>query len=92
MEIKFKDNGIGIPKTMHEEVFKPFVSTTDTDPAEYHGQGLGLAIVKHIVDNYKGEVYVNPNKGKGDGAEMIITLPKDEVGKVCCILTKIRKR
>ena len=67
---------------MHEEVFKPFASTADTDPTEYHGQGLGLAIVKHIVGNYKGEVDVNPNKGKGDGAEMIVTLPKDEVGKV----------
>jgi C4-dicarboxylate-specific signal transduction histidine kinase len=82
LKIRFKDNGIGITKTSREEIFTAFVSTADTDPAAYHGQGLGLAIVKHIVNGYKGEVYANPKFGRGDGAEMIIEFPKEEVGKV----------
>ena len=82
LQIRFKDNGVGIAKTEHKEVFTAFVSTAATDQGAYHGQGLGLAIVKHIVDHYKGEVYVNPRFGKGDGAEMIVEFPKEEVGKV----------
>ena len=82
LQIRFKDSGIGIAKTEHKEVFTAFVSTAATDAGAYHGQGLGLAIVKHIVDYYKGEVYANPRSGKGDGAEMIVKFPKEEVGKV----------
>jgi len=82
LQIRFKDNGIGIAKTGHKEVFTAFVSTAATDTGAYHGQGLGLAIVKHIVEHYKGDVYVNPRFGKGDGAEMIVEFPKEEVEKV----------
>ena len=48
IQIKIKDNGIGIHKQYHEQIFSMFkrLHTNHT----YEGTGLGLAICKKIVD------------------------------------------
>jgi len=58
------DDGPGIPETMLDRIFEPFV--TDKE----QGAGLGLAIVKKVVEGNQGRVEVrNRARDHGDGAE-----------------------
>jgi two-component system, sensor histidine kinase len=47
--IEVIDNGIGIPESKREEIFKPFIQLDNPDKNSEKGQGLGLAIVKASV-------------------------------------------
>ncbi|PLX12635.1 MAG: hypothetical protein C0597_12880 [Marinilabiliales bacterium] len=44
------DNGSGISKTFHEEIFIPFFTTKEK------GSGLGLSISKEIMQKHRGEI------------------------------------
>ena len=50
--MEFTDNGQGLPASMLENAFEPFVSTRDTQKNDMHGHGLGLYIVKEIARHY----------------------------------------
>ena len=58
-----RDNGIGISKKHHEEVFNMF--STLNDPTEYPGNGMGLAISKKIVELHQGKIWVESLPGHG---------------------------
>lgn len=59
-----KDDGPGIPKEKHEEIFENF-SQLDRDNNEYQGTGLGLSIVKKLIDLMNGEIKLTSSEGKG---------------------------
>ena len=48
--ISVQDNGSGIPKSLHEHMFDPFVTTKS------NGTGLGLALVAKIVGDHGGVI------------------------------------
>jgi signal transduction histidine kinase len=52
LQIAVRDNGPGIPPTIRDSVFQPFVSHGKPD-----GSGLGLAIAKKIVEDHGGSIY-----------------------------------
>lgn len=54
--IEVSDNGIGIPDTKIDEIFKPFYRLHADK--EYPGTGLGLTIVKKCVDMLAGSIKV----------------------------------
>lgn len=58
-----RDNGIGISKKYHEEIFNPFVSLNGQ--ADYPGNGMGLAICKKIVELHSGKIWVESLPGHG---------------------------
>ncbi len=64
------DNGPGIERRYHEEIFLPGRRLAESGP---EGSGMGLAIVKKIVDYYGGAVYVDPRCR--DGATLVVVLP-----------------
>ncbi|MCY3414973.1 MAG: PAS domain S-box protein [Candidatus Heimdallarchaeota archaeon] len=48
--LRISDNGVGIPNTMREKIFEPFVSTKED------GNGLGLTSVYKAVQEFDGKI------------------------------------
>ena len=66
IRISVKDNGPGIPSSISEEIFQPFVSSKKI------GQGgLGLSIVSKIISDHNGTIELETNK---NGTNFIIRL------------------
>ncbi|SCA63287.1 hypothetical protein SCG7109_AL_00080 [Chlamydiales bacterium SCGC AG-110-M15] len=47
--IKIKDTGIGIPRSMQNEIFDKFTQVDDSNARKYGGAGLGLSISKQLI-------------------------------------------
>jgi two-component system phosphate regulon sensor histidine kinase PhoR len=75
MEIRFADNGIGIPDEYRNRVFDKFFRVPQGDVHNVKGYGLGLSYVAHIIHEHKGTIDVEP--GDGSGTTFIINLPKN---------------
>jgi signal transduction histidine kinase len=66
--IVIKDSGLGIPATLHEKIFEPFMSH-----GKKEGTGLGLSITKKIIEEHNGSISLTSEIG--EGAKFIISLP-----------------
>jgi len=73
-EFFVKDNGIGIDKQYHEEIFGIFKRLHRQD--EYEGTGAGLSIVKKVIDDHGGAIWIDSELGAG--ATFYFTLPKKQ--------------
>ncbi|MDY6959794.1 MAG: HAMP domain-containing sensor histidine kinase, partial [Halobacteriota archaeon] len=71
--VRVFDNGIGIPKEEHENIFMRFYEVGNSLGDECGGNGLGLAIVKGIVEAHGGEVWIE--SAPGQGSTFYFTLP-----------------
>ncbi|MBU2946019.1 tetratricopeptide repeat-containing hybrid sensor histidine kinase/response regulator [Zobellia uliginosa] len=76
-KVKFtvKDDGLGIPENMQEEIFKEFTQIENKNYS-YTGTGLGLTIVKKILDLYKSEIHLKSEPNKGAEFSFQLTLKK----------------
>ena len=68
--ISIKDTGSGIAPENLERIFQPYFSTKIK---EGKGSGLGLSISMDIVREYKGDILVKSELGKG--SEFTVVLP-----------------
>lgn len=59
IQIRIKDNGIGITEALQEQIFTPFFTTKRT------GTGIGLALSKQIMLAHSGNIYVESIENKG---------------------------
>lgn len=59
VEVVVEDEGDGIPAALGDRVFDPFVTTKKT------GLGLGLALAHRIVEEHRGALRVESERGKG---------------------------
>lgn len=66
-----KDNGIGIDKRYHEQIFGVF----DRLNVEVPGSGVGLSLVKRIIEAHGGRIWVE-SEGEGYGSVFCFTLGK----------------
>ncbi|AQG80267.1 hypothetical protein AWR27_13640 [Spirosoma montaniterrae] len=70
IEIRVRDNGLGISDAVKEKIFQPFFTTKPTG----EGTGLGLSLSYDIVTKgHNGQIWVESTEGQG--ADFIITLP-----------------
>jgi signal transduction histidine kinase len=76
IEIRVKDNGMGIPQRVIDKIFQPFFTTK---PAG-QGTGLGLSMSYDIIKAHGGEIKVETKEG--EGALFIIQLPIGQNTKV----------
>lgn len=67
--LKIRDNGIGIEQAILSKIFEPFFTTKTTSEAA----GVGLYLGRNIIENHKGTVSVESQKG--EYTEFTIVLP-----------------
>lgn len=70
LQISVIDNGPGVPDSIKENLFKPFVSE-----GKPHGTGLGLAICQKLVNEHRGRLEYVPMQTSG--ARFDIRLPQN---------------
>ena len=75
VEIRVKDNGIGIPGEDQSRVFERFYRVDKSHSKAIGGTGLGLSIVKHGVTFLGGTLKMISEIGKG--TEITMTFPKE---------------
>jgi signal transduction histidine kinase len=69
IEIRVKDNGMGIPEEIRDKIFQPFFTTKPTG----QGTGLGLSLSYDIVKAHGGTLKVETSEGYG--SEFVVELP-----------------
>ena len=75
VEIRVKDNGIGIPGEDQSRVFERFYRVDKSHSKAIGGTGLGLSIVKHGVTFLGGTLKMISEIGKG--TEITMIFPKE---------------
>lgn len=67
--ITVEDKGVGIPEENLSRIFEPNFTSKSS------GMGLGLTMVRKMIEDYKGEISVKSEGGKG--TSFIISLPNN---------------
>src|SRR5437764_10379275 len=75
VEIRTRDNGIGIPAEIKDKLFQPFFTTKPTG----EGTGLGLSISYDIVTQQHGGT-IEVDSRVGEYTEFTVTLPRSHTG------------
>ncbi len=70
IQVKVKDNGVGIPDGIKQKIMQPFFTTKPTG----EGTGLGLSLSYDIVVKGHGGT-IDIDSKEGEGAEFTISLP-----------------
>ncbi|HLV94187.1 MAG TPA: HAMP domain-containing sensor histidine kinase [Candidatus Acidoferrales bacterium] len=68
-EVRVTDNGMGVPASIRESLFDPFVSA-----GKPNGTGMGLAIVNKIVEDHGGSVLLEHSSPSG--STFLVRLPR----------------
>src|SRR5262249_48605047 len=72
VEIRVRDNGIGVPEEVKDKLFQPFFTTKPTG----EGTGLGLSISYDIVTQQHGGTITVDSKA-GEYSEFTLRLPRN---------------
>ena len=72
IQVRFSDNGTGIPPDVMPHIFEPFYTTKTGN-----GMGLGLPICRQILEKHRGRIWAEENSLSG--AALVLELPVVEV-------------
>ncbi len=76
VRLDVRDDGVGIPASIREQVFDPFFTTREVGTAV----GLGLSLSHRFVTAHKGTVELL-EMGDGEGAHFCVSLPVALLGQ-----------
>jgi two-component system sensor histidine kinase SenX3 len=76
VEIRVRDNGIGIPRGELKRVFKRFYRVLTPGASQVKGSGLGLFLVRIIARRHGGNARAE-SEGAGRGSTVTIELPRN---------------
>jgi len=71
IQIRFEDNGTGIPKEAFDRIFEMFTTASPNSG----GHGLGLYIVQKGIKKLRGDIFLE--KSSKEGTSFVMILPKD---------------
>jgi len=74
LQIRFEDNGIGIPHQELKKIFRKFYQLGQSDNMTAKGSGIGLYLVDIIVRMHKGRIKAE-SEGIGNGSAFTVMLP-----------------
>ena len=74
IEIRVRDNGIGIPAELQPRIFDLFTQLDRRSDYSSSGLGIGLALVRRLVEMHGGSITAH-STGAGAGSEFVIRLP-----------------
>ncbi len=77
LKLEIKDNGSGIPETIREHFFEPFITY-----GKSRGTGLGSAIAKSIVEAHNGKIRFETKTGKGTTFYISLPIKQQAVANV----------
>ena len=75
IELALSDTGIGIPKALADDIFKPFMQADSSSTRRYGGSGLGLSISQRLAVLMGGGVSVESAEGAGSTFRVLLPLP-----------------
>ena len=70
IEIRVRDNGRGIPPSIRNTLFEPFVSQ-----GKENGTGLGLTVVQKIIQDHGGDISLERTSTEGTVFRIILPHP-----------------
>jgi two-component system osmolarity sensor histidine kinase EnvZ len=73
LTVTIDDDGPGIPASMREEVFKPFLRLDGARNQDEGGTGLGLAIARDIARSHGGDIMLGDSSA--GGLRAIVRIP-----------------
>ena len=73
VRIEIEDEGIGIPKTEYNQIFKRFYRGSDPAVKQSEGSGVGLYLSRRIIEEQNGTVMVKP--AVKQGSIFVVQLP-----------------
>jgi two-component system phosphate regulon sensor histidine kinase PhoR len=75
-----EDHGLGIDKSLFDQVFTPFYRVREPSTRGVRGTGLGLFLSRHLVEAHGGRLWVESEPGQGSAFHFTIPLRHAEAG------------
>jgi len=73
LKVSIEDNGIGIPESEQQNLFKKFFRAQNAIKMETNGTGLGLFIIKSLIEKHDGNISFESKENRG--TKFMFTLP-----------------
>ena len=77
VEVRVVDEGIGIPASEHERIFRKFYRAESAARDGAAGTGLGLFIAKELVTAMGGRIWVDSTEGRGSSFAFELPAARD---------------